>query len=804
MATDINNASGADATGTSYSGLTSANYGITSPYVMQQLGRAQAAYSTPYQAFRIPQGITPESARVAGMDPMETRAYQGIGSMNFQQPMQEGMDMTRGAAAGWGAGTASPYMSAYNQAVGGGNPMYNQAMSGLAGLDFQRGMARGMGGTEAVLGSSFASAGNPYLESARSAMGPSAMMNKAGATIGAMNAGSAMQRGMGMTEQAGQGTFAGQQNQYLDPMKQAVGTSSLLNQGNAALGSMNAGAGMQGAFGNLSAASSGQFGQQANQYLDPMRQQVGTSAGLNKATQALGGIDTGNIMQQGMGMMTGAGTSQFGAQQANQYLNPMRQAVGTNAGLNAATQAFGQAGGAQGMQQGMQRLSQLGESTFGQEEAKKYMSPYQQQVVEQQKQEAIRDYQKQQPGQSAAAFQAGAGRGTRSALLQAEAQRNLQNQLGDIQAKGSQAAFENAQKMYGEDAARRMQAAQSQISSGTDITGRQAQLGTEDLARKQQQYETAARLYGEDTARKLTAGQSAVNAAADITRQQAQLGTEELARRQQQYDAAQAQYNADKARQMQGAQTSLSSYMDLAGRQTQAGESELNRRQQQYDAAMAQYNADKARQAAAGQATFGQGSDIYGKQYQYGADEQARNRDIYNTAMGQYNTEMQNRLAASGQLFNQAGDIYNRQYTAGDTQQQRQIDAYNRSMDQFNAEQNRRMGIGQQLYGMGTDIYGRQIAGGEAQRAQRQKVLDAMYEDFQQERDYPQKQIAGMMGVLGQVPQYSDYSTKAYQTAAPVDPAAAKAAAAGLGLDTLQKAGGASGIWEQLKGLFGG
>jgi hypothetical protein len=105
---------------------------------------------------------------------------------------------------------------------------------------------------------------------------------------------------------------------------------------------------------------------------------------------------------------------------------------------------------------------------------------------------------------------------------------------------------------------------------------------------------------------------------------------------------------------------------------------------------------------------------------------------------------------------------------------------------------------------MGTDIYGRQIAGGEAQRNQRQKTLDTMHEDFLKEQNYPREQIAGMMGVLGQVPQYSDYSTKAYQTAAPVDPNAAKFASAGLGLDTLQQGGGLSGIWDQIKGLFGG
>jgi hypothetical protein len=75
-----------------------------------------------------------------------------------------------------------------------------------------------------------------------------------------------------------------------------------------------------------------------------------------------------------------------------------------------------------------------------------YMSPYMQNVVDWQKQQVINDYGRQLPGQQAAATRAGAFGGSRQAIVESEAQRNLQNQLGGIQAQGTQQAFDQANK----------------------------------------------------------------------------------------------------------------------------------------------------------------------------------------------------------------------------------------------------------------------------------------------------------------------------------------------------------------------
>jgi hypothetical protein len=75
-----------------------------------------------------------------------------------------------------------------------------------------------------------------------------------------------------------------------------------------------------------------------------------------------------------------------------------------------------------------------------------FMSPYMQNAVDVQKAEAIRDYGKILPGMQAQAVRQGAFGGSRQAIEQAEARRNLQTQLGQIQAQGTQRAFEQGQQ----------------------------------------------------------------------------------------------------------------------------------------------------------------------------------------------------------------------------------------------------------------------------------------------------------------------------------------------------------------------
>ena len=90
-------------------------------------------------------------------------------------------------------------------------------------------------------------------------------------------------------------------------------------------------------------------------------------------------------------------------------------------------------------------LGALG-SMISPELTQQYMSPYVQNVIDVNKAEAMRDAQKGLVSQNLAAARQGTYGGARNALMTAEADRNLQTQVGKIQATGMQNAFEAAQK----------------------------------------------------------------------------------------------------------------------------------------------------------------------------------------------------------------------------------------------------------------------------------------------------------------------------------------------------------------------
>ena len=75
-----------------------------------------------------------------------------------------------------------------------------------------------------------------------------------------------------------------------------------------------------------------------------------------------------------------------------------------------------------------------------------YMNPFLQNVVDIQAREARRQADISRNTEQARLAQAGAYGGSRQAIMEAERQRNLGTQIGDIQAKGLMAAYDQAQK----------------------------------------------------------------------------------------------------------------------------------------------------------------------------------------------------------------------------------------------------------------------------------------------------------------------------------------------------------------------
>jgi len=122
--------------------------------------------------------------------------------------------------------------------------------------------------------------------------------------------------------------------------------------------------------------------------------------------------------------------------------------------------------------QGLQTYQMAGPQDYTGQNVTQYMSPYQQNVVDVQKAEAMRDAQKQLMGANLGSARQGTYGGARNALMQSERDRNLQTQMGNIQATGSQNAFQNAQQQFN---------AQNQMQQAANAQNLQAQLGVQQL-----------------------------------------------------------------------------------------------------------------------------------------------------------------------------------------------------------------------------------------------------------------------------------------------------------------------------------
>jgi hypothetical protein len=125
-------------------------------------------------------------------------------------------------------------------------------------------------------------------------------------------------------------------------------------------------------------------------------------------------------------------------------LSPMQQQVGTQLGQMTTPTQFNMGMGAAGSAYGT--LGAPLASVTDQGLMQQYMSPYQQNVVDVQKQEALRDAQKGMMAQNLGAARQGTYGGARQLLAQTELDRNLQTNLGKIQAQGLQSAYDAAQK----------------------------------------------------------------------------------------------------------------------------------------------------------------------------------------------------------------------------------------------------------------------------------------------------------------------------------------------------------------------
>ena len=250
------------------------------------------------------------------------------------------------------------------------------------------------------------------------------------------------------------------------------------------------------------------------------QQSMDAARGFNRAMQTLQGADTRgqfgqarNLLGASVGAMNAAGP-QFG--QAANLVN-----AGLGQGQFAAEQAAQAAGQQPAFQQGIgalysaagqaQRAAQLGAAptvdyapnlamfqmgpaervrtqSFAQPgSAQAYMSPYMQNVVDIQQRQAQRQADIAATRRGQAFARSGAFGGARQAIENAEAQRNLATQMGDIQATGLQSAFQQAQQQFNQEQQARLAAQQANQQAGLTVGGQnlQAALNVQQLGAQQ-------------------------------------------------------------------------------------------------------------------------------------------------------------------------------------------------------------------------------------------------------------------------------------------------------------------------------
>ena len=387
---------------------------------------------------------------------------------------------------------------------------------------------------------------------------------------------------------------------------------------------------------------------------------------------------------------------------------------------------------------------------FGLGSMQEYMSPYMQGVVERQKQAAIKDYARQIPALQAAGVRAGARGGTREAILQSEARRNLTEQLGNIEAQGLQQAYEQSAAQFERDRAAGLQAALANQAATQDVARQnlQAAMGIQQLGAGQSL--EAQRL---NQAMGLTVGQQ--NLAAEQARQQF-MGQQSLQTQLANQQAAQREAEFYRQQQMQGAlanqQAGLTvDQQNLAAQlQTQG----LNA-QQAMQAALANqqmgYNVGQQNlQALINQSQFGAGQGLQAQQLNQQAQLQRQQQALAQLAQenqfSQQNAQMRAQYGLAGANLAEQS----KQFGAGFGLQ---------GLQQQLAAAGMLGNLGQQQYGQEMGINQALLGAGGQQQALNQQMLNLQYQDFVNQQQFPYKQAEFAMGILRGIPATGQTST---------------------------------------------
>jgi hypothetical protein len=126
--------------------------------------------------------------------------------------------------------------------------------------------------------------------------------------------------------------------------------------------------------------------------------------------------------------------------------------------------------------------------------AQQYMSPFMQAALEPQRREALRSAQQGQLVQGLGAARQGAYGGSRQLLASMERERNLGQNLADIQARGMQTAFEQAQGQFNTEQQARQAAGRTNLEATLGVQNLGSEQGMRAALANQQQNLEAQRM----------------------------------------------------------------------------------------------------------------------------------------------------------------------------------------------------------------------------------------------------------------------------------------------------------------------
>ena len=446
-----------------------------------------------------------------------------------------------------------------------------------------------------------------------------------------------------------------------------------------------------------------------------------------------------------------------------------------------------------------------GPQQFGQAQAQQYISPYVQNVLDIQKQQAIADAQKGQLVQNLGAARQGTYGGARQLLATTERERALGQQLGNIQATGLQSAYENAQQQFERDR-------NAQLGVGTTnlnaLLGVQS-LGTEtglraSLANQQTGFQTAQT--NQEAALRAVLANQQTGLQAGLANQQTNLQAG-LANQQTGLQASQsnqeAALRASLANQQTGLQAAQSNqqYNFQAAQANQQTGLQAALSNQQHNFQAAQANQQTGLQAGLANQQTGLQASLANQQQNFQA-AQANQQTGLQAGLANQQTGLQ--AAQSNQQYNFQAAQANQQtgLQAGLANQQTGLQA-SLANQQQNLEAQRlseasrqfgsNLGLqGAQAYGqlgqtyanVGTaqqqaDLqrYNAQNAIGAQQQAQQQQGIDIKRDDFLRQQNYPMEQLGFQSSLLRGLPSAVNTTQT---TSAPGANQFAQAAGAGL------------------------